>query len=68
MQFLMELFPYEPRNYQTEIMQHIENSLSTKDPLVLESGTGSGKTICAVASTLPFALENNKKILYTTRT
>ena len=35
---------------------------------IFESGTGSGKTICVLAAALTFALENNKKIIYTTRT
>ena len=42
--------------------------LNTKRDIVFESGTGSGKTICTISSTLGFALENNKKIIYTTRT
>ncbi|HDO19304.1 MAG TPA: ATP-dependent DNA helicase, partial [Thermoplasmatales archaeon] len=43
-------------------------SLQTGVPLVLESGTGSGKTVCAVSASLSFTLENNKKIIYATRT
>ncbi|MDH7507635.1 MAG: DEAD/DEAH box helicase family protein, partial [Candidatus Thermoplasmatota archaeon] len=49
-------------------MQNIKNALETKTDIVFESGTGSGKTICALSSTLEFALKNNKKIIYTTRT
>ena len=49
-------------------MQTIKNCLETKRDMVFESGTGSGKTICTIASTLEFALENNKKIVYSTRT
>jgi len=64
----MELFPYKPRKNQIAIMQTIKNCLETKRDMVFESGTGSGKTICTLASTLDFALENNKKIIYTTRT
>ena len=64
----MELFPYKPRKNQIAIMQTIKNCLETKRDMVFESGTGSGKTICTLSSTLDFALENNKKIIYTTRT
>ena len=46
----------------------MEDALYTQTPLVLESGTGSGKTICAVSSTISFAMKNNKKIIYATRT
>jgi DNA excision repair protein ERCC-2 len=49
-------------------MQTIKNCLESKRDIVFESGTGSGKTISTLASTLEFALKNNKKIIYTTRT
>lgn len=49
-------------------MQEITTALSRRTQFVFESGTGSGKTICVLASALRFALKNNKKILYTTRT
>ncbi len=64
----MELFPYKPRKNQIPIMQTIKNCLESRRDMVFESGTGSGKTICTLASSLEFALENNKKIIYTTRT
>ncbi len=49
-------------------MHNIRNNLTSGKNFVFESGTGSGKTICVLSSTLQYALENNKKILYTTRT
>ncbi|UCH71756.1 MAG: ATP-dependent DNA helicase [Thermoplasmatales archaeon] len=49
-------------------MQTITKILDNRQQLVFESGTGSGKTICALSATLEFALENNKKIIFTTRT
>lgn len=64
----MNLFPYKPRKNQTAIMQTIKKILTNRDDLVFESGTGSGKTICTLTATLEYALENNKKIIYTTRT
>ena len=64
----MNLFPYKPRKNQTAIMQTIKRTLNDKQHLVFESGTGSGKTICTLSSTLEYALSNNKKIIYTTRT
>jgi len=64
----MDLFPYEPRKYQTAIMQTIKNTLTEGKNLVFESGTGSGKRICALSSTLDYALKHNKKIFYATRT
>ena len=64
----MDLFPYDLRKNQKNIMQDIRNNLISGKNFVFESGTGSGKTICALTSTLEYALENNKKIVYATRT
>ena len=64
----MGLFPYKPRKNQIAIMQTIKHSLESKRDIVFESGTGSGKTICTLTSTLDFAMEYNKKIIYSTRT
>jgi DNA excision repair protein ERCC-2 len=64
----MNLFPYNSRKNQTAIMQTIKRTLTDGQNLVFESGTGSGKTICTLTATLEYSLENNKKIIYTTRT
>jgi len=64
----MDIFPYEPRKNQTAIMQTIKNTLRKGENIVFESGTGSGKTICTLTATLEYALKNDKKIIYTTRT
>jgi DNA excision repair protein ERCC-2 len=64
----MNLFPYKPRKNQTAIMQTIKNTLTEGGNMVFESGTGSGKTVCVLTSTFEYALENNKKIIYATRT
>ena len=64
----MKLFPYTPRKNQKEIVQTILNTLYRGGHFVFESSTGSGKTICTLAATLEFALQHNKKIIYSTRT
>lgn len=64
----MDLFPYRTRKNQRAIMDTINKILNSEEDFIFESGTGSGKTICALASTLSFALKNKKKIIYTTRT
>ncbi|HEX17679.1 MAG TPA: ATP-dependent DNA helicase [Thermoplasmatales archaeon] len=64
----LELFPYKPRKYQREMVLAIRESLERKVPLILESGTGSGKTICVVSQALKFSIENDKRIIYITRT
>ena len=62
------LFPYEFRKNQKEIIDLINDTVEGKSHLVLESGTGSGKTVCALAPTLRYAIKNDKKVLYLTRT
>ncbi len=64
----MNLFPYKARKNQIAIMQTINRILSERKHLIFESGTGSGKTVCTISSALSYAIENNKKIVYTTRT
>jgi DNA excision repair protein ERCC-2 len=64
----MNLFPYTPRKNQTAIIETINHTLSSGGKLIVESGTGSGKTICALSTTLAYALEHDKKIVYITRT
>ncbi len=65
---MAELFPYVPRKNQKEIIQDITNAVTKRQQFIFESGTGSGKTICVLAAVLAYALEHNKKIIYTTRT
>jgi len=64
----MELFPYTLRQNQKAIISTIQNTLENQDHFILESGTGSGKTICALSATLPYAIKHDKKIVYITRT
>ena len=63
-----DLFPYEPRPNQRVILDNVNKILSSNGNIVIESGTGSGKTICALSPCLEYALENGKKVVYLTRT
>ena len=62
------IFPYEFRKNQGKILDNINDAVQKKEHLVLESKTGSGKTICALVPTLQYALDNDKRVLYLTRT
>lgn len=63
----MSSFPYGPRRYQTELVDLISRTVATRSHLVVESGTGTGKTICALSGVLD-ALGEGEKLLYLTRT
>ena len=64
----MQLFPYAPRGSQKEFIDLIDKCVRAGTPAIIESGTGTGKTICSLAGSLPYALENGKRIVYLTRT
>jgi DNA excision repair protein ERCC-2 len=64
----MELFPYSPRPFQEELVDTIASSVRSRGHLVLESGTGTGKTVCSLTGVLGPAIERGKKVLYLTRT
>ena len=61
-------FPYEPRRSQMDIVRDITTALAGSNHIIMESGTGTGKTICALAGGLHHAKMNGKKIIYLTRT
>jgi DNA excision repair protein ERCC-2 len=60
-------FPYAPRRYQEEIVDLMDRALEGHH-LVLQAGTGSGKTICALYAALRRAREEDRVILYLVRT
>ncbi|MFA5312764.1 MAG: ATP-dependent DNA helicase, partial [Methanomassiliicoccales archaeon] len=64
----MELFPYDPRPNQLEFIKIVEKVAEEGRHLCLESGTGTGKTVCALSGSLQAALRTGKKVLYLTRT
>ncbi len=64
----MDFFPYTPRKNQDNIIRDVTNAINAHTHFVFESGTGTGKTICTLSAALPLSLEQEKKIIYTTRT
>jgi DNA excision repair protein ERCC-2 len=61
-------FPYEPRALQMQIVADIREALAGSKHIVMESGTGTGKTIVALAGTLEHAKAKGKRVVYLTRT
>lgn len=64
----VQFFPYIPRGSQKEFVESVEKCVKGGETIIIESGTGTGKTVCALAGSLPYALESRKKIVYLTRT
>jgi DNA excision repair protein ERCC-2 len=60
--------PYKPRGCQMDIISDIRNALSEGRHIIIESGTGTGKTIVSLAAGLEHAKSAGKKIVYLTRT
>jgi len=63
-----ECFPYTPRVGQERLMQIASAACHDRSHLVVESGTGTGKTVCALTSCVDFCKARGKKLLYVTRT
>ena len=60
--------PYNLRSNQQEIIDTIEKGLHSKNHIVIEAPTGSGKTFTSLASSLPFVINKSYKIIYCVRT
>lgn len=60
--------PYEPRGCQMDIIQDMVRALDDGRHFVMESGTGTGKTIVSLAASLDHAFRTGKTVVYLTRT
>ena len=64
-----ELFPYEPRPHQLELADAVRDTAAGGGHLVVESPTGTGKTVCALVGALAATLgDDTRRVLYLTRT
>ncbi|MEW5747380.1 MAG: ATP-dependent DNA helicase [Candidatus Thermoplasmatota archaeon] len=62
------VFPYAPRPGQEALMQAVASACETRSHTVIESGTGTGKTVCALTACVEQCRSRGKKLLYLTRT
>jgi len=62
------LFPYEHRGGQKEMALLISDAVKKGMSAVIESGTGTGKTVVSLAGALESTLGTKNKIIYLTRT
>ena len=63
-----DIFPYPPRGEQDELMEFIRSSVADRKHAIIESGTGTGKTICSLTGVLRDQLYHGFKVVYLTRT
>lgn len=61
-------FPYSPRTGQMGIVETLGGHLADGKHIVMQSGTGTGKTICALSAAIDACAGSGCKILYLTRT
>jgi len=65
---VLSSFPYQPRPGQERLVDLVHSACRDRAHLVVESGTGTGKTVCAMTACVEFCKERGKKLLYVTRT
>ena len=65
---VLSSFPYEPRPGQEHLVDLVRSACRDRAHLIVESGTGTGKTVCALTGCVEFCKERGKKLLYVTRT
>jgi len=61
-------FPYPLRRPQAAIVDAVRGGIERGGHIILESGTGTGKTVAAVYAALAEAEARNLRVLYLTRT
>ena len=65
---IRDIFPYDFIGDQEEITEFIANTTNAGTAAVIESGTGTGKTVVSMAGSLKTVTGTDNKIIYLTRT
>jgi len=60
--------PYQIRGSQLHMIEDILGALNEGKHIIMESGTGTGKTVTSLAAALEHARSNGKRIVYLVRT
>ena len=63
-----DIFPYTPRGEQKELIEFIRSAVAERKHAVIESGTGTGKTVCSLTGVLTDSAYHGFKTVYITRT
>lgn len=59
---------FEYRHEQYEMAKHIEDGLNVGKKVVVEAGTGTGKTLAYLIPSIEWAVKNEKKVIISTNT
>ncbi len=59
---------FEFRNEQLSMAKHIEEGLNNEVKVIVEAGTGTGKTLAYLIPSIEWALANEKKVIISTNT
>ncbi|MFQ6137031.1 MAG: helicase C-terminal domain-containing protein [Candidatus Hydrothermarchaeales archaeon] len=66
---MQQYFPYKSYYpHQEEFIAFVHSSVKAGENVVVESPTGSGKTVAVLAAILPIAKEEGKRVIYLSRT
>lgn len=59
---------FEYRDEQLHMAEHIEKGLNDEKKIVVEAGTGTGKTLAYLIPSIQWAVENGRKVIISTNT
>lgn len=59
---------FEYRDEQLHMAKHIEDGLNSETPVIVEAGTGTGKTLAYLIPSIEWAIKNRKRVVISTNT
>lgn len=59
---------FEYRDEQLHMAKHIEKGLNSETPVIVEAGTGTGKTLAYLIPSIEWAIKNKKRVVISTNT
>src|SRR4030042_5253404 len=66
--FNRESATYQPRQQQIDMAVAVDDSIQKRKHALIEAGTGTGKTFAYLVPAIKYAVDNNKKIVISTKT
>ncbi|MHB8633155.1 MAG: ATP-dependent DNA helicase [Thermoplasmatota archaeon] len=64
----MAVLPYPPRPGQREFVADVQEAQENGGHLIVEAGTGTGKTVCALTACCTTTAKDGRRVVYATRT